>query len=81
VDRLKDCAQAVNWPTVAASGGKSNLNALGQSLLLLFTVIAAVAIGIVASYGTVTSILHALGQQSLERVATPVLVQNHASGD
>jgi len=57
------------------------LNALGQSLLLFFTVVTAVGLGILASYGTVTSILNALGQQSQERVAAAVLVENHASGD
>jgi len=61
--------------------GKLNLSVLGQSLLLFLTVVAAVGLGIFASYQTVTSILNALGQQSRQQVAAAVLVENHASGD
>jgi len=66
----------------AAVHGKvgRTLNTLLFSLILLVTVVSALGLGILASYGAVASILFAFGRQSRERVA-PVLVHTHASGD
>jgi len=57
------------------------VNALLSSLILLFTIVAAVAFGVFSTYVAVTGILHAFAQQSQRRVPMPVLVQTHASGD
>jgi hypothetical protein len=57
------------------------LNVLLQSLLILLTVVSAVGLGIFTAYATVTGILNAFGQQSRKPVATPMLVETHATGD
>jgi hypothetical protein len=58
------------------------LNALGQSLILLVAVVSAVGLGIVTAYAAVNAILYyALGNQSEQQVARPVLIETHASGD
>jgi len=62
-------------------GDGSDVNALLSSLILLFTIVAAVAFGVFSTYVAVTGILHAFAQQSQRRVPMPVLVQTHASGD
>jgi len=57
------------------------LGSLLSALILSFTVITAMTLGILATYGAVTGILHAFAYQSRQRVrATPVLVpsESHA---
>ncbi len=54
-------------------------------VIVFFTVIAAVGLGVFAAYAAVFSILHAFGRPSQPESARPRLVlvptQNHASGD
>jgi hypothetical protein len=57
------------------------VNALVSSLILLLTIVAAVALGVFSTYITVTGILHAFAQQSQRRIPVPRLVETHASGD
>jgi hypothetical protein len=64
------------WPIVIS---------LFMPLILFFTVIAAVGLGILAAYAAVIGILHSFGRASQPEPARPRLVlvptQNHASGD
>ena len=57
------------------------MNAFVSSLILLLTIVAAVAFGVFSTYLAVTSILHAFAQQSQRRAPISLLVQTHASGD
>ena len=54
-------------------------------IILFFTVIASVALGVVAAYAAVLAILHTFGRSAQPEPARPRLVlvptQNHASGD
>lgn len=54
-------------------------------LILLLTVVASVAFGILATYAVVLSILHSFGRPAQPEPARPRLVlvptQTHASGD
>jgi hypothetical protein len=54
-------------------------------VILLFTVIASVGLGVVAAYAAVIGILHSFGRASRPEPARPRLLlvptQNHASGD
>ena len=54
-------------------------------LILLLTVVASVAFGILATYAVVLGILHSFGRAAQPEPARPRLVlvptQNHASGD
>ena len=55
-------------------------------VILCFTVVASVGLGVIAAYGAVFGILHTFGRASRpEPVSRPRLVlvptQNHASGD
>jgi hypothetical protein len=60
---------------------------LFMPVILCFTVVASVGLGVLAAYVTVIGILHSFGRasqlQSAPRAARLVLVptQNHASGD
>jgi hypothetical protein len=56
------------------------------AILISFTVVTALALGIVASYGAVTGILYAFvyqSRQNLPQPTTTVLIpsESHASGD
>ena len=57
------------------------VNAIISSLILLLTIVAAVAFGVFSTYVAVTGILHAFAQQSQRRMPVPRLVETHASGD
>jgi hypothetical protein len=57
------------------------VNAIISSLILLLTIVAAVAFGVFSTYVAVTGILHAFAQQSQRRIPVPRLVETHASGD
>jgi hypothetical protein len=66
--------------------GRPNLVGLLVAILISFTVVTALALGIVASYGAVTGILYALVYPSRQNVPQPtatVLIasESHASGD
>jgi hypothetical protein len=54
-------------------------------LILCFTVVASVGLGVLAAYAAVFGILHTFGRASQPEPARPRLVlipsQNHASGD
>jgi len=54
-------------------------------VIICFTVIASVGLGVLAAYVLVISILHTFGRASQSEPARPRLVlvptQNHASGD
>jgi hypothetical protein len=58
---------------------------LFMPVIVFFTVIAAVGLGVFAAYAAVFAILHAFGRPSQPESARPRLVlvptQNHASGD
>jgi hypothetical protein len=64
-----------------------NVISLFTPLILCFTVVASVGLGVLATYAAVTGILHAFGRVSQPQPteARPRLVlvptQNHASGD
>jgi len=62
------------------------VTALLMPLILLLTVVASVALGILATYAMVLGILHSFGRpaQKLEPVRPRLVLvptQNHASGD
>jgi hypothetical protein len=61
------------------------VTALLMPLILLLTVVASVAFGILATYAAVLGILHSFGRSAQPEPARPRLVlvptQNHASGD
>ena len=54
-------------------------------VIVLFTVIASVGLGVLAAYAAVIAILHTFGPASRPEPARPLLVlvptQNHVSGD
>ena len=58
---------------------------LFMPVIICFTVIASVGLGVLAAYVLVISILHTFGRASQSEPARPRLVlvptQNHASGD
>jgi hypothetical protein len=58
---------------------------LFMPLVLCFTVIVSVGLGVLAAYAAFMGILHAVGHKSEREPARPRLVlvptQNHASGD
>jgi hypothetical protein len=58
---------------------------LFMPVIVLFTVIASVGLGVLAAYAAVIAILHTFGPASRPEPARPLLVlvptQNHASGD
>ncbi|PYX55272.1 MAG: hypothetical protein DMG73_17735 [Acidobacteria bacterium] len=57
------------------------LNALLGPVILLLTVVTAVALGILTTYAVVNTILSTFAQQSREPAGAPVLIEHHASGD
>ena len=61
------------------------MNAVLMPLILLLTVVASVAFGILATYVVVLGILHSFGRAAQPEPTRPRLVlvptQNHASGD
>jgi hypothetical protein len=63
-----------------------NLSTLLSVFILVFTVIAVLATGILSSYGSVIGILHTFAHQSRQRTEPPTLASSraraaHASGD
>jgi len=50
-------------------------------VILLLTVVTAVALGILTTYAVVNTILSTFAQQSREPAGAPVLIEHHASGD
>lgn len=56
---------------------------LVSALVLLFTVVSVLTIGIAAAYGTIFSILTILAPRPIQAIATPVLAtsQSLVSGD
>ena len=61
------------------------MNSLLMPVILFFTVIASVGLGVFATYAAVIGILHTFGRAAQPEPARPRLVlvptQNHASGD
>jgi hypothetical protein len=57
------------------------LGTLLVALVISFTVITVVFVGILSTYVAVTGILHAFAYLSRQRTATPMLVQSQAAGD
>jgi hypothetical protein len=57
------------------------VNVIVAPLILLLTVMVSVSAGVFAAYWTLNAFLLALGHQQRETAPTPVLIQNHASGD